>query len=135
MISMPVADGPLLQPQEDDVDPVAVLAKPASRVQQLLEDLVVGREFGVDLTAEMVSPECQGVAQRLRGEVGGHNEVRRRLFIGRVNAVENGQGDAGELQIRLARLVEYPNVAEHTLVVTTLRQQRRVTPQRIGDMP
>ena len=84
---MPIPDGPLLQSQQDDVDPVAVFAKRASRVQQLLKNLIVGRKFDVALNAEMVAPEFQGILQRLCGKVGGDDEVRCRLFIGNVNAV------------------------------------------------
>ena len=115
---MPIPYGPLLQPQQDDVDPVAVPAKRASRVQQLLKDLVVGRKFDVDRNAEMVAPEFQGILQRLRGKIGGDDEIRCRLFVGNVNAVQKGEGDPGEFQIRLARLVEDPNVAEKTVFVT-----------------
>ena len=84
---------------------------------------------------EMVAPEFQGILQRLGGKVGGDDEVRCRLFIGNVNAVQKGEGDPREFQIRFARLVEDPNVAEKTLFVTAiLRQQCGVTPQRIGEI-
>ena len=84
---MPMPHGPLLQPQKDDVDPVAIPAKRASCVQQLLKDLIVGRKLDVDLNAEMVAPEFQGILQWLCSKVGGDEEVRCRLFIGNVNAV------------------------------------------------
>ena len=80
--------GPFLQPQEDNVDPVAVLAKRAARVQQLLKDLVVGRKFEMDWNAEMGAPEFQRIFHWLGGEIGGDDEVGCLLFVGSVNAVQ-----------------------------------------------
>ncbi|HZD85753.1 MAG TPA: hypothetical protein VE052_07555, partial [Gemmatimonadaceae bacterium] len=48
-----------------------------------------------------MAPELQDVLQRLRGEVGSDDEVRRRFFIGVVNAVQKAESDPGELQVRL----------------------------------
>src|SRR5262245_48000713 len=84
---MPIRREPLLQPQQDDVDPVAVSATRASRVQQLLKDLIVGRKFDMDSKVEMVAPEIQGILYWLGGKVGGDEKVRCRLFIGNVNAI------------------------------------------------
>src|SRR6266513_5166491 len=55
----PMLPGPFSQLQQDDVDPVAVPAKRAARVQQLLKDLIVRRKFDLEGKAEMVAPEFQ----------------------------------------------------------------------------
>src|SRR5439155_17186266 len=102
----PMLPGPFSQLQQDDVDPVAVPAKRAARVQQLLKDLIVRRKFDLEGKAEMVAPEFQRILHWLCGEVGGDHQVDCRLFIGRVNAVQQGESDAGEFYIRFARLIE-----------------------------
>ena len=89
------------KPKQDGVHSIAVLAKRAFRVQQLLKNLIVGRKFDVDLNAEMVAPEFQGILQRLCGKVGGDEEVRCRIFSRqRQRCLEMCKGDPREFQIR-----------------------------------
>src|ERR1035441_3232925 len=117
--------GPLLQLQQDNVDPVAVPAKRALRLQQLLKNLIVGRKFDVGLKAEMRRPELQGILERLCRKVGGDYKARRRVFLEGIRVVQQREGDSGEFQVRLARRAEDPNIAHHALAPPfNLRQQR-----------
>src|SRR5438093_4844637 len=128
---MSMLRGPLLQPDEDDVDPIAVLAKHACRVQQLLKQLIVRRKFELDPNAEMVAPESHCVLYWLSREIRGDGERCGGRVSGGVRAIEHGERDPGEIRVRVARLVEHPNVADQTVAVTaSLLQQYGVTPQR-----
>ena len=132
---VPIPGGPFLQPQKDDIDPIAVPPKCAARVQQLLKDLVVRGKFGADPNVEMVAPEFQHVLQRFGGKVGGDHEVCGRPFIGTTNGLEKGEGDPGEVQVLPAPLVEDANVADEALfLVVTRCTQSGVPPQRIGEV-
>src|ERR1022692_262436 len=125
--------GPLLQLQQDNVDPVAIAAKRALRLQQLLKNLIVGRKFDVGLKAEMRRPELQGILERLCRKVGGDYKARRRVFLEGIRVVQKGEGDSGEFQVRFARRAEDPNIADHALALSfSLRQQRGMAPQGIG---
>src|SRR5438445_10806696 len=61
--------GPLFKTQQNNVDSRTVLAKGASRVQQLLKDLIVGSKFQVDCNVEMITPKFQRILQRFSGQV------------------------------------------------------------------
>src|SRR6185503_1762828 len=65
---VPALAGPGLQLQQDDVDPVAVPAKRAASLQQLLKDLVVRSKFDMDWNSEVVAPEHERILKRFRRE-------------------------------------------------------------------
>ncbi len=124
---------PPLQVQQDCVNPGAVPAKGAVRLQQLLKNLIVRCKFDLALKVEMRRPELQGILDRLRGKVGGDNQRRPPVCFGSLRAIHQDEGDSRELQIRLARWIEDPNIADHAIVLSlTLRQQRAMAPQRVG---
>src|SRR5208282_1388334 len=125
--------GPLLQLQQDNVDPVAVPAKRALLLQQLLKNLIVGRKFDISLKAEMRRPELQRILERLGRKVGSNYKARRRVSLKGNRVVQQGKGDSGEFQIRLARRAKDPNIADHALALSfSFRQQRGMAPQDIG---
>src|SRR6185295_16171077 len=129
---MPIADSPLLQSQQNGIDPVGVPTKRAPRLQQLLKDLVVGRKFDTVLNAEIVAPEFQRILQRLSGKVGGDGPCRCLLVRG-VKTIQNGDSDPGTLQKRFGRPIEDLNVTDKSFSVNiTLGYQCGVYPQRIG---
>src|ERR1700730_15020873 len=67
---------PLLQLQQDYVNPGSVPAKRAIRLQQLLKNLIVRCKFDVAPKVEMRRPELQGILDRLSGKVGGDHKHR-----------------------------------------------------------
>src|ERR1700694_2894933 len=113
---------PPLQLQRDYVNPGPVPAKRAVRLQQLLKNLIVRCKFDVALKVEMRRPELQGILDRLSGKVGGDHKHRPSVSFGSLRAVQQDKGDSRELQVRLARWIEAPNIADHAIVVSlTLR--------------
>src|ERR1700680_2402209 len=124
---------PPLQLQQDYVNPRAVPAKRAVRLQQLLKNLIIRCKFDVALKVEMRRPELQGILDRLSGKVGGDHKHRPPVFFGRLRAVQQDKGDSRELQVCLARWIEDPNIANHAIVLSLiLRQQPAMAPQRVG---
>ena len=65
---------PVLGPDQHHVNPRPVLRQQAGRVEQLLEDLVVGREFDRRRQLQLAHPEVQGVLHRLGREGGRHGD-------------------------------------------------------------
>src|SRR3979411_2278256 len=124
---------PPLQLQQDYVNPGLVPAKRAVRLQQLLKNLIVRCKFDVARQVEMRRPEPQGILDRLSGKVGGDHKHRPPVSFGRLRAVQQDKGDSRELQVRLARWIEDPNIANQTIVLSLIRlQQPAMAPQRVG---
>ena len=89
---------PVFQAKDDQIDARAIAAKGARGIEQLLEDLIVGRKFDPRIASKMLSPKTQRVLQRLCGEGGSHAQsglFRRRRFAG-CGTVNEGQRDPGE---------------------------------------
>src|SRR6202171_4252059 len=115
---------PPLQLQQDYVNPGLVPAKRAVRLQQLLKNLIVRCKFDVALKLEMRCPELQGILDRLSGKVGGDHKHRPPVSFGSLRAVQQDKGDSRELQVRLARWTDDPNLAKHPIVLPLIPREQ-----------
>ncbi len=86
----------------------------ARRVEQLLEDLVVGGELNLDAAPEVPTPEAERILERLRGE-GRRHDKRRGAGGAARGAVDEGERDAGELPEGFARGRQNLDVADQVL--------------------
>ena len=89
---------PVFQAEDDKLMPSAIAAKGARRVEQLLENLVVGREIDPQSLRELFTPKPERVFQRFRRE--GRSSRKVDLPGGRRSLgswpIQERQGDAGE---------------------------------------
>jgi len=80
-------------------------------------------------TPKWSAPESQHIFYRLSREIRGDGERCGRRVIDSVLAIEQGEADPGQTDVRSAGLVEDPNVADKTAAIAaTLRRQDGVTP-------
>ena len=81
--------GPAFQADQRDVRAIKVRMKRASGIEQLLKELVVGRECQVDRRVELIGPEVQGISERLGGKRRGNAKRGRAPHEPRIPAARN----------------------------------------------
>src|SRR5215469_572962 len=74
----------ILQPREHNVDPILVTSQYTRPIQQLLKNLVIGRERNSALPAKLVNPERERPLEGFRRESGGNRDLQKVGFRGRL---------------------------------------------------